>query len=430
MIPYFDGLDESALAAMLALPLAEVEHLLKGIKPLRRTATNRWFDWHAIKARLSDELLQPVRERLAVERGIIRPSKRWVAGYADLVAQWDWRKNVNLIPDDVSFGSHLQIWWRCDRGPDHQWAARAQSRTRGTGCPFCAGKRVSVTNSLAARRPDVAADWHPTKNGSVTASDVVWSSNRKAWWKCAAGSDHEWRATVNHRTSADEGCPFCAGSQPSVTSSLAAVFPEIAEEWHPDLNGTLTPDQVTVGSNRIVWWRCRNSADHQWEARVQVRTRGAGCPFCSGARVSYTNSLATRAPEIAEQWHPTLNGAKTPHDFAWKSNHAARWKCPNGPDHEWRARISSRTHGDAGCPFCAGHRASVTNCLPALFPEIAREWHRKLNRPLTPHDVTAYSKRLCWWRCRRRPWHTWRTAVQQRVAGTGCPYCHRSAVRR
>ncbi len=163
---FLDGLDESALAAMLALPLADVERLLKGIRPLRRTATNRWFDWHAIKGRLSDELLQPVRERLATERRIIRPSKRWVAGYPDLVAQWDWRKNVNLIPDDVSFGSHLQIWWRCDRGPDHQWEARAQSRTGGKGCPFCAGKRVSVTNSLAARRPDVAADWHPTKNGS------------------------------------------------------------------------------------------------------------------------------------------------------------------------------------------------------------------------------------------------------------------------
>ena len=153
---------------------------------------------------------------------------------------------------------------------------------RGAGCPFCAGQRVSVTNSLAGRRPEVAREWHPWRNAGHSPADFVWSSNEEAWWKCPAGDDHEWRARINNRTSNDTGCPFCAGMAPSETTSLAAVFPELAEQWHPLLNGDLGPADVTTQSNRVAFWRC--SRGHVWRASVENRARGAACPFCSGRR--------------------------------------------------------------------------------------------------------------------------------------------------
>jgi hypothetical protein len=105
----------------------------------------------------TDQEIESVRRKLAEERRILRPSKRWVGGYPELVAQWDWRRNVDVLPDDISYGLHLQIWWHCENGPDHRWSARAQSRIGGKGCPFCAGKLVSATNSLATRNPAVAS---------------------------------------------------------------------------------------------------------------------------------------------------------------------------------------------------------------------------------------------------------------------------------
>src|SRR6266852_2788894 len=352
------GLEESALAAMLGLPLGELQRMLGAIRPLRRSGTERWFDWHDIKARLTGDVLESVRRQLAQKRRILRPSKRWVGGYPDLVAQWDWRRNVNVLPDDVSFGSHLQIWWRCENGPDHRWSARAQSRTGGKGCPFCAGKLVSVTNSLAARSPAVASQWHLTKNGARKPDDFVWSSNSIVWWKCTAGPDHEWRARINGRTSGAKGCPFCAGNRPSTTNSLASVLPDLGDEWHRELNRHLAPDGVTACSNRRVWWRCRKDPSHVWKAVIQSRTKGAGCPFCSGNRVSFSNCLAFRKPEIAKQWHPTRNAGSSPRYVTWRSSKEVWWKCPRGTDHVWRTRIASRTSRGVGCPCCEGRHPS------------------------------------------------------------------------
>jgi hypothetical protein len=77
----------------------------------------------------------------------------------------------------------------------------------GNGCPFCANQRVSATNSLAARFPKLAREWHPTKNRSLTPHDVVAGTNRRVWWRCAFG--HAWQAAVSSRSGNGTGCPEC-----------------------------------------------------------------------------------------------------------------------------------------------------------------------------------------------------------------------------
>jgi hypothetical protein len=77
--------------------------------------------------------------------------------------------------------------------------------------------------------------------------------------------------------------------------SLAEVYPEVAATWHPERNGTLTPDQVSSGNSRRVWWQC--PAGHEWEEVVSGRRstipqwkKGdpAACRQCAGFRVEYT----------------------------------------------------------------------------------------------------------------------------------------------
>jgi hypothetical protein len=45
---------------------------------------------------------------------------------------------------------------------------------------------------LAEKYPNLANEWHPTKNGELSPYDVTNGSNKKVWWKCAKGNDHEW----------------------------------------------------------------------------------------------------------------------------------------------------------------------------------------------------------------------------------------------
>ena len=89
-------------------------------------------------------------------------------------------------------------------------------------------------------------------------------------------------------------------------ATLSESFPEVAAEWHPSKNGDKLPQNFLPKSNKKVWWLC--SRGHDWPAIISSRTAGSKCPYCSGKKVSPGfNDLATLDPELAKQWHPTLN---------------------------------------------------------------------------------------------------------------------------
>ena len=156
---------------------------------------------------------------------------------------------------------------------------------------------------------------------------------------------------------------------------LSVSHPDASATWHPDKNDGLLPQQVVAGSNKKAWWKCTEGPDHEWEAPINRLAQGHGCPFCSGHRVSTTNSLKIIYPDLADQWHPSKNGDLTPELVVAGSHKKAWWKCPKGPDHEWQAEIVSRASGGRGCPFCRGFSVSVTNSLRTVSEELSSEWH-------------------------------------------------------
>lgn len=159
----------------------------------------------------------------------------------------------------------------------------------------------------------------------------------------------------------------------------------IAKEWHPTRNGNLTPRDVTVGSNRKVWWLC--SIGHEWTATVNDRGHGNGCPYCSNKKVSDENSQQTVSPALIKEAHPVKDDHLTPTDVTAKS---------------------ARKAGD-------------DKSLQAVSPALAKEWHPTKNEGLTPGDVAAHSHNLVWWQCSKG--HEWKSAVSSRINGQGCFYC-------
>ena len=174
--------------------------------------------------------------------------------------------------DSLTQFSHKKLSWKCPKG--HFWHAAISNKSRGSGCPFCSGLRVSDTNSLASNRSELAREWDFDKN-ELSPYDVAAHSNRAAWWKCEVG--HTWKATVNNRSNG-HGCPFCSGKRVSDTNNLAANKPELAREWDFDKN-EMTPFDVTFSSNRKAYWKC--AVGHTWKATVNSRSNGHGCPKCA-----------------------------------------------------------------------------------------------------------------------------------------------------
>ena len=104
--------------------------------------------------------------------------------------------------------------------------------------------------------------------------------------------------------------------------SIVTTHPEIAKQWHPTKNGDLKPENFTSGIGRYIWWRCDKTCKygcvHEWETKLTNRTNSkSGCPFC----VSFTErfciheSILYTHPQVARQWHPTLNGDLKPENF-------------------------------------------------------------------------------------------------------------------
>ena len=193
----------------------------------------------------------------------------------DLVAEWHRTKNLPLTPRDVTAGMETYVWWKCPKGPDHVWMAKVLARAyRGSGCPFCANRRVGAKSSLAVLAPRFAKEWHESKNGSVRPTDVVPGSGKKAWWRCKFG--HEWQTTIVQRTKVATGCPWCSGRRVTPDRTLAVIAPAVAKTWHPTKNGVLKPSDVASGTGKKVWWLCKRG--HEWRADVNGRARrGAGC---------------------------------------------------------------------------------------------------------------------------------------------------------
>src|SRR5699024_1041672 len=89
----------------------------------------------------------------------------------------------------------------------HEWLSSVANRSAGRGCVACP-RQPAPGQSLAERAPDVAAEWHPTRNGGLTASDIAYQSRRRVWWRCAK-AQHAWEARTSSRTSQGSGCPHC-----------------------------------------------------------------------------------------------------------------------------------------------------------------------------------------------------------------------------
>ena len=329
-----------------------------------------------------------------------------------LAKEWHPTKNVNLHPIDVTVFSNKKVWWQCQKG--HEWEGIVNHRSKGSGCPYCSGNKVSDENCLQTRNPSLAKEWHPIKNVGLTPRDVTAFSGKKAWWLCPKG--HEWLAAVSNR-SGGQGCPYCAGKRVNDENCLKTLKPSLAKEWHPTKNISLTAKDITVFSSKKVWWLC--SQGHEWEAPVSDRSSNHGCPYCAGKRVSNENCLQKRNPSLAKEWHPTKNGSLTAMDVTFSSHRKVWWLCSKG--HEWETTINSRSSGQ-GCPYCVGKKVNQENCLQTRNPLLAKEWHPMKNVNLTPIDLTAGSHKKVWWLCQKG--HEWEATVNSRNRGQGCPYCY------
>ncbi len=283
--------------------------------------------------------------------------KIYIIDNKNLMKEWNYEKNIDLNPNMITTNSSKKVWWKCEKG--HEWQASVSNRTRGTGCPYCSGRKaIKGYNDLATVNPELAKEWNYEKNGDLKPNMVMANCGKKVWWRCEKG--HEWQVSVDNRNRGSS-CPFCANRQVlEGYNDLATVNPTLAKEWNYEKNGELKPNKIVSNSSKKVWWKCNKS--HEWQASIINRNRGTGCPYCANQQVlKGYNDLTTTNLKVAKEWNYEKNGKLKPFMVLANSHKKVWWKCEKG--HEWQAVISSRNKG-TGCPICAKE-------LQTSFPEQA-----------------------------------------------------------
>jgi hypothetical protein len=126
-----------------------------------------------------------------------------------LVKEWHYEKNYPLKPEQFFSRSAAKVWWKCSFG--HEWLMSVGHRFVGQGCPYCSNNRISSTNNLKFLSPELASQWHPTKNKQLKPEQVTKFSHKKVWWICF--KKHEWQSVIAWRSSG-QNCPQCYRETP------------------------------------------------------------------------------------------------------------------------------------------------------------------------------------------------------------------------
>lgn len=352
--------------------------------------------------------------------------KKTLPGWNDLATvspaiACEWHKDNPMGPESVAPYSNKSFKWQCPIDSRHIYDASPASRSAGTACPYCAGKRVLPgVNDLASLKPEIAAEWHPAKNGELRPDQVTPHSNKRVVWKCPRGADHEWETSVAQRA----GCPFCLHQRASLDNNLLRHHPEIKSIWDFERN-KIGPTEVPAGSGRIVFWTCKKNPGHKYRRRISAQLRYGECPICTGAQVkSGINDALTEHPELMRILDPA-NGQSVSR-LRPGSHTKFSWQCEADKSHRWMASVKDAVK--YGCGYCDGRwLLPGTNDLASTHPNLAKQWHSALNN-LGPQEVKATSNSLAFWQCERDRKHVWRAVISSRARGNNCPYCSNKKV--
>lgn len=196
---------------------------------------------------------------------------------------WDYEANGDLTPTDVSAGdARNKYCFRCPNG--HQFVRSPAALVQSGGrCQTCVGHiLIPGKNDLATIRPEIAAHWHPTKNGSLTPDMVKPWSNLEVWWLCDKGHEFPERIYLRCRypnlCRVETGRWFVQG-----VNDVATMEPVLVKDWNTALNG-IGPADTVRGNNKWAW-TCRFG--HTQQTTVATRRKSGGCTECAPAdRVS------------------------------------------------------------------------------------------------------------------------------------------------
>ncbi len=139
-----------------------------------------------------------------------------------------------------------------------RYAAEVDLRTRldlpapPSGRPKRPRPRRGRRRSAAGASPTIptsSLEWAWDVNAELDPAALAAGSHERVAWRCLLEPAHVWETRVADRTYHDSGCPFHMGIRVHPAESLAAFYPWLAAEWHPDRErAAARPGHASLGA--------------------------------------------------------------------------------------------------------------------------------------------------------------------------------------
>lgn len=198
-----------------------------------------------------------------------------------------------------------------------------------------------------------------------------------------------------------------------MNNSLINYNPELAKEWHPTKNGELTPDKISYGSDKKVWWI--GKCGHEWKTKVNLRNNGSQCPYCSNHKLLVGfNDLNTTSTELSKLLYKKEYG----YTCMKSSTKKLLWKCDKCKSLYVRS-VNSQSKSKR-CPYCSGTKVNSTNSILSN-ERLINMWNFELNVDILIDEKSKNSTEKVFWKCEKN--HAWEATIHSIRVGGGCPYC-------
>lgn len=257
---------------------------------------------------------------------------------------WDFNKNSNIDVFKLTKGSSKKYWWYCEKCDD-SYPQAINKKVIGRGCSICKGYYCTPKNSFGGKFPEIAEEWHPTLNGSLTPFDVSYGSGMKVWWKCSKCYNN-YDTSIDKKTSQNAKCPYCRGLRVNSSNNLKTTHPELAEMWDYEKNVHTKPEQFVKGSRVKVHWKCSLCGD---ETFTSISNK-IGCAVCAGQKIIRgLNDINTTNPDLAS----LLLNSEDKYTLAKFSNVNVDWKCNICGEIIKSKKVSDISKNGFKCPTCS-----------------------------------------------------------------------------
>ena len=359
-----------------------------------------------------------------------------LAGYNDLLTlnleiakEWHPTKNGNSKPQDFIVGSGKKVWWKCETC-GYEWQTSIANRTKvnGTGCPKCKNEFTALRNStpnpgesLFDKNPELAKEWHPTKNGDLTPKDVFPSSDKTVWWKCIVG--HEWEATINVRNRGI-GCIQCSKEkrtsypEQAVCYYISKLFPDTINRYienNKELDIYIPSLKIGIEYDGI-FFHTSEKADKE-RSKDQYFAK-------KGIRVIRIKEKQSLTSDISIE-NDTIYYSPNRHYIALSTVIVKIITMIYKAKNEDVPKLDISIERD-NTQILQAYLSSLKANSVLTNKTLAKEWNYEKNGLLNPQYIPQNSGHKVWWKCEKG--HEWQAVIASRNQGLGCPYCSNKKV--